>query len=52
MKRASRDLEFEIAAELRDEISRMKRLLPDANAPVALASTRKVPARSGGRGRR
>jgi excinuclease ABC subunit B len=45
MKRASRDLEFEIAAELRDEIARMKRLLPDANAPVALASTRKGSAR-------
>src|SRR5262249_9596562 len=52
MKRASRDLEFEVAAGIRDEIARLKRLLPDAQAPVALAATRKVPARSGGRGRR
>jgi excinuclease ABC subunit B len=53
MKRRSRNLEFEEAAELRDQIKRLQRLLPDANAPVALATTRKAPARSnGGRGRR
>jgi excinuclease ABC subunit B len=52
MKRASRALEFERAAELRDEIARLKRLLPEADAPVSLAQTRKPPVSSGGRGRR
>jgi excinuclease ABC subunit B len=51
MKRASKSLEFERAAELRDEIARLKRLLPDDRSPVSMAKTRPpASARRSGRG--
>jgi excinuclease UvrABC nuclease subunit len=51
MKRASKSLEFERAAELRDEIARLKRLLPDDRSSVSLAKTRPpAAARRSGRG--
>ena len=37
MKRASKDLEFERAAQLRDEAQRLKKLLPDAEFAAAMA---------------
>ena len=37
MKKASRALEFEQAAGLRDEINRLKRLLPDAEFAESVA---------------
>ena len=58
MKKASKALEFEQAAVLRDEISRLRRLLPDAEfaeevAPgVRPSGTRERRSGSGGRGRR
>jgi len=42
MKRASKALEFERAADIRDEIQRLKRLLPDENKLLQ----KKAPARS------
>jgi excinuclease ABC subunit B len=42
MKRLSKSLEFERAAEIRDEMQRLKRLLPDEGRLLA----KKVPARS------
>jgi excinuclease ABC subunit B len=42
MKRSSKALEFEKAAEIRDEIQRLKRLLPDENRLLA----KKTPLRS------
>ncbi len=42
MKRASKALEFERAAEIRDEIQRLKRLLPDQD----MLPGKKAPARS------
>jgi hypothetical protein len=42
---------FERGAKLRDEIARLKRLLPDDRSPVSMAKTRPpaTPRRSGGR---
>ncbi len=53
MKQLSRKLEFEQAAVLRDEIQRLKRLVPDAEfaETVAPAHARKPAARGGRRGR-
>jgi excinuclease UvrABC nuclease subunit len=42
MKRASKALEFERAADIRDEIQRLKRLLPDEGRLLA----KKAPLRS------
>jgi excinuclease UvrABC nuclease subunit len=51
MQRASKALEFERAAELRSEIARLKRLLPDDRSPVSMAKTRPpATARRSGRG--
>ena len=58
MKKASKALEFEQAAVLRDEISRLRRLLPDAEFAEEVApgmrpsGTRERRSGSGGRGRR
>jgi excinuclease ABC B subunit len=37
MKKASKALEFERAAEIRDEIARLKKLIPDDHSPVSIA---------------
>jgi protein-arginine kinase activator protein McsA len=42
MRKASKALEFEQAAVLRDEIARLKRLVPDDNSPVALTARPKT----------
>jgi excinuclease ABC subunit B len=57
MKKASRALEFEQAAHLRDEIHRLKRLMPDAEfaetvAPSVPTYMAKRAERAGGGGRR
>lgn len=57
MKKASKALEFEQAAHLRDEINRLKRLLPDAEfaqevAPAMPTYMKKRAERAGGGGKR
>jgi excinuclease ABC subunit B len=50
MRKASKALEFERAADLRDEIARLRRLLPDDNSPVSMVAERpKAGARRAGR---